>query len=167
MPILHLATTQVLAGSAGAPQAVGRVHLQLEELPSFAYRGPGQRFARFTMPAPGTCYQDSVRLPSASAALRLVLECGNDRAAFVLGPITDADVISLVGGQAPPGHFQLAPSALSSRIPSPSLYAGTVVHSSNDPSNPCEVRCDSGNVHADDDCCVVCRDGSTTVKFCC
>ena len=158
MLTVHLATTSITGSPACSPQ-LGHVALFLEALRSFGQRGPGQAISRFVMPSPGACFQDAVLLPSPVVVIRLVLQCGKDRVAIVAGPVSDGDVISLIGGQAPS-------PALPQSAARGSLYAGTVVHSAN-AANPCEVRCDGGTLYAEDDCCVVCRSGATTVKFCC
>lgn len=162
MITVRLATTPTYLGSTSTPQSLGTVSVSLEALPSFASRGRGTLINRFKMPPPSSVISPAVA-PSdmldeilGSAVFRIVVECGADSIAVVVGPVGQGDIFSLIGGQAPPGGGGR----------NTSLYVGSIVHTKMQGPNPCGVRCDLGPVSADE-CCIVCTSGLTTVKFCC
>lgn len=157
MLTVRLATTPDFQTGRATPQALGNVQVHLETLPSFGSRGPGAYLGQFSMPIPGRVMSDGLGPSTPTFVMRVVLQCGPDRAAFVVGPIADDDVLSIFGGQAPAPGGGGTPD---------SLYTGTIVHANAQDPNPCRVRCDAGPVTADD-CCIVCKAGATTVKFCC
>src|SRR5690349_17543641 len=99
MLTVQLATTPNFPGSAPTPQSLGTVNVTLETVPTFQTRGPGTRLNQFKMPAPGRVMSDPVAPGSATLVLRIVLQCGSDKAAFVIGPVGLDDVLSLTGGQ--------------------------------------------------------------------
>lgn len=157
MLTVRLATTPNFLGSTPTPQSLGGVNIKLETLPTFQTRGPGTHLNQFSMPTPGRVMSDAVAPGPSAFVLRVVLQCGKDVGAFVVGPVGENDILSITGGQAP------SPTGGGAKQ---SIYAGSIIHANPQDPNPCRVRCDSGPVMADD-CCIVCTVGSTTVKFCC
>ena len=132
--------------------------LTLEQLASFQSRGQGTQFAQVTLPPPGSTLLDGVYTPEGSFVLRLILEIDGTRVAVVVGPVSDGDSLFVLGGLI---------TSTSSPYQPHHMYSGNVMHrlGPNQQKN-CEVRCDHGQLIADE-CCVRCTKNDVTLKFCC
>ncbi len=158
MITLQLATVP-LVGLPPQWTPPGAAVLTLEEIVAGS-RLAGTPFGRMQMPPPGVSLMDAIRSPVGRFHMRVTLEVGSDRVAVDVGPIGDNEMLMLMGG--------LLVDQVRPHAPPRSLYAGSVVHNTSavNTMGNCEVRCAHGEMIAGE-CCVECRSGNITVKFCC
>ena len=157
---VRLATTRGFGRAGQTPQALGRVKLDIEEVQSILDAGPGSRIrSGLVLPAPGDVFNDAIPTTQGVAVLRFILECGVDVVKWQVEAVGPHDIFTLTGGQAP---------ALGGATGTPdSLYVGAIHHVQQQAGNPCQVACAHGNVIVPKTCCIECKVGRTTVKFCC
>ena len=136
-----------------------RVRLELESMPANQLRGLGISLtgsAGMPMPTASVCIADSITTPRGSFNLRIVLSADHDRVSVVIGPIDDGDILSLIGG----------PVEGDQVVPTHNYFTATFLHRNPARAAGCEIECEHGRKEQGE-CCVTCKQGTTTMKVCC